>query len=54
MLTVAAVLEAYWSPAPIPAAIKYAVGGMLWLLVFAYIAFAGRGGEWEASKPSRA
>lgn len=45
MLAVAAVLEAYWSPAPIPAAIKYAVGATLWLLVFAYVGFAGRGGE---------
>lgn len=43
MLAVAALLEAYWSPAPIPAAVKYAVGAALWLLVFAYITFAGRG-----------
>ena len=48
MLAVAAVLEAYWSPAPIPAAVKYAVGAALWVLVFAYIAFAGRGGERRA------
>lgn len=45
MLAVAAVLEAYWSPAPIPAVAKYTAGAALWLLVFAYIAFAGRGGE---------
>lgn len=45
MLAVAAVLEAYWSPAPIPGELKYAVGALLWLLVFAYILFAGRGGE---------
>ena len=50
MLAVAALLEAYWSPAPIPAVFKYAVGACLWLLVFAYIAFAGRGGEREASE----
>lgn len=43
MLAVAALLEAYWSPAPIPAVFKYIVGGMLWLLVFAYIALAGHG-----------
>ncbi len=43
MLAVAALLEAYWSPAPIPDVFKYIVGAMLWLLVFAYIAFAGRG-----------
>ncbi|MBA3315562.1 MAG: stage II sporulation protein M [Planctomycetota bacterium] len=48
MLAVAALLEAYWSPAPIPAVFKYIVGGMLWLLVFAYIAFAGRGPDAEA------
>jgi uncharacterized membrane protein SpoIIM required for sporulation len=47
MLAVAALLEAYWSPAPIPAVFKYAVGTILWLLVFAYIAFAGRGREAE-------
>jgi len=45
MLAVAAVLEAYWSPAPLPAEVKYAVGAAMWLLVFAYIVFAGRGGE---------
>lgn len=45
MLAVAALLEAYWSPAPIPAVFKYTVGAVLWLLVFAYITFAGRGGK---------
>jgi uncharacterized membrane protein SpoIIM required for sporulation len=45
MLAVAALLEAFWSPAPIPAVFKYAVGAVLWLLVAAYVAFAGRGGE---------
>ncbi len=49
MLALAAVLEAYWSPAPIPAVFKYAVGTSLWLLVFAYVAFAGRGNEPEHS-----
>lgn len=43
MLVVAALLEAYWSPAPIPAVFKYIVGALLWLLVLAYITFAGRG-----------
>ena len=47
MLAVAALLEAYWSPAPIPEVFKYIVGAMLWLLVFAYIAFAGRGRDSE-------
>jgi len=46
MLGIAALIEAYFSPAPwIPNAIKYAVGTMLWILVFAYLAFAGREGD---------
>jgi uncharacterized membrane protein SpoIIM required for sporulation len=49
MLAVAALLEAYWSPAPIPPVFKYVVGAALWLLVFAYVAFAGRGKEAERS-----
>lgn len=53
MLAVAAILEAYWSPAPIPAIFKYAVGAILWLLVFAYLGFAGRGGERETSETGR-
>ena len=41
MLAVAALIEAFWSPAPIPAELKYGVGAGLWLLVAAYLAFAG-------------
>lgn len=43
MLLGAAVLEAFWSPQPlIPTAVKYAVGGALWLAVLLFFLFAGR------------
>lgn len=42
MLVVAAIIEAFWSPAPLPATLKYVVGAGLWLLVFLYLALAGR------------
>ncbi|MEZ6063723.1 MAG: stage II sporulation protein M [Planctomycetaceae bacterium] len=43
MLLIAALIEAYFSPMPgIPHAVKYAVGTMLWILVIAYLGFAGR------------
>jgi len=44
MLAIAAMLEGYFSPLPIAAGIKYAVGSCLWLLVIAYLSFAGQGG----------
>jgi uncharacterized membrane protein SpoIIM required for sporulation len=44
MLAVAALLEGYFSPLPMPAIIKYVVGSCLWLLVISYLSFAGRGG----------
>lgn len=47
MLGVAALIEAFWSPAPIPAAAKYSVGALLWLLVIVYLSTAGR---WEKSR----
>lgn len=43
MLVVAAMIEAFWSPAPIPNEVKYAAGGLLWLLVILYLMLAGRG-----------
>ena len=43
MLVIAAGLEAFWSPAPIAPAVKYAVGGSLWVAVFAWLLLAGRG-----------
>lgn len=44
MLLFAAFVEAFWSSiGSIPAAVKYAVGAALWLLVLAWLAFGGRG-----------
>ncbi|MFS1525859.1 stage II sporulation protein M [Microbulbifer sp. 2304DJ12-6] len=44
MLVIAAFLEAFWSSsAATPISIKLGVGGLLWLLVFAYFSLAGRG-----------
>jgi uncharacterized membrane protein SpoIIM required for sporulation len=44
MIAVAALIEAFWSPAAIPNALKYSVGGVLWLVVLIYLSTAGR---WE-------
>ncbi|WP_417385280.1 stage II sporulation protein M [Gimesia sp.] len=41
MLVVAAMIEAFWSPADIPNVVKYSVGSGLWLIVFLYLTFAG-------------
>ncbi|SHF24341.1 Uncharacterized membrane protein SpoIIM, required for sporulation [Microbulbifer donghaiensis] len=44
MLVIAAFLEAFWSSSTeIAIGVKLAVGGLLWLLVIAYFALAGRG-----------
>jgi len=42
MLFIAALIEAFWSPAPIPAMLKYVVGAMAWMVVALYFLFAGR------------
>ena len=43
MFLVAAALEAFWSSARwVPADVKFAVGGLCWLAVFAYFALQGR------------
>jgi uncharacterized membrane protein SpoIIM required for sporulation len=42
MLVIAALIEAFWSPAPIPAMWKYSVGSALWMLVAVYLTLAGR------------
>lgn len=42
MLVIAALIEAFWSPAPLPASLKYSVGGALWLLVALYLTLSGR------------
>ncbi|WP_299585517.1 stage II sporulation protein M [uncultured Microbulbifer sp.] len=50
MLVIAAFLEAFWSSSTaMPIAIKLGFGALLWLLVFAYFALAGRGGSSHAS-----
>jgi len=41
MLVVAALIEAFWSPTPIPASVKYTVGGLLWCLVALYLLLSG-------------
>lgn len=41
MLVIAAFIEAFWSPAPIPAVVKYVVGGVLWLVVACYLGLSG-------------
>jgi len=42
MLTIAAFLEAFWSPSEAPAQVKLIVGGFLWLYVLFYFLVAGR------------
>lgn len=43
MLLLAAFIEAFWSSSPaVDAGIKYAVGGLLWILVFLYFVTVGR------------
>ena len=46
MLVIAALIEAYWSPSPLPSSVKYPVGAGLWLLVILYFTFAGR--DWSS------
>jgi uncharacterized membrane protein SpoIIM required for sporulation len=46
MLFIAAMIEGFWSPSlAIPTPIKYAGGGVMWILVFVYLSTAGR---WES------
>lgn len=47
MLVMAAIIEAFWSPASIPQGVKYAGGGVLWVLVALYLTTAGR---WERAR----
>ncbi len=44
MLLIAALIEAFWSPAAIPVLLKYIVGAMLWGLV-ALLSHPGRQGS---------
>jgi uncharacterized membrane protein SpoIIM required for sporulation len=41
MLLIAAFIEAFWSSSGMPIGVKYGVAGLLWLLVIAYLGFAG-------------
>jgi len=45
MLVMAAAIEGFWSASAAPQAVKLAVGGTLFVLLSAYILFAGRGPE---------
>lgn len=47
MLMIAALIEGFFSPAPLPHSVKYAVGSLLWLSVVAYLGLAGR--EWKST-----
>jgi putative Ca2+/H+ antiporter (TMEM165/GDT1 family) len=42
MLLVAAAVEGFWSASDLPSAVKRVVGGVLFLVVAAYLGFAGR------------
>lgn len=42
MLTIAAFVEAFWSPSAAPVTVKLIVGGLLWLYVLFYFLVAGR------------
>lgn len=44
MLLIAAMIEAFWSPADIPDVLKVMVGILLWILVAVYLSLSGR---WE-------
>lgn len=48
MLLVAAALEGFWSPSPVPARIKLVVAGVMWVAVMAYLVLAGRRGAPDA------
>jgi len=48
MTFIAAIIEGFWSPQVIEPRIKYIVGNSLWLLIFVYFFFAGRGTRREA------
>lgn len=42
LTSIAAVLEGFWSPLNLPPAIKFAAGGMCWLLLALFLMFSGR------------
>jgi uncharacterized membrane protein SpoIIM required for sporulation len=52
MLFMAAAVEGFWSSSSLPAVVKRTVGAIMFLLVMAYIVFAGRGSA-EAAEVER-
>jgi uncharacterized membrane protein SpoIIM required for sporulation len=42
MLLIAALIEGFWSPSGVPAFVKFGFSGCAWVLVAAFLAFAGR------------
>jgi uncharacterized membrane protein SpoIIM required for sporulation len=50
MLLVAALIEGFWSPSRVAAPVKWAVGGVGYLVVGLYLSMAGRRGQ-EARRP---
>lgn len=42
LLLLAAFIEAFWSPRVLPLAVKYSVGGAIWVAILCYFAFSGR------------
>ena len=51
MLGIAACIEGFWSPSGARAPVKWIVAAMLWTLVFAYLAGAGRGAVRKRKQP---
>lgn len=43
LLVVAALIEAFWSPAPISQVVKYSGAGVLWVVIALYLGLAGAG-----------
>ena len=50
MLLIAALIEAFWSPADIPDLLKVTVGILMWILVAVYLGLSGR---WEDRAEAR-
>lgn len=42
MLSIAALIEGFWSPSGVPAGVKFGFSGCAWALVAAFLAFGGR------------
>lgn len=42
MISIAAVIEGFWSPLNLPPVMKFSAGGLCWLLLAAFLLFSGR------------